>query len=172
VNRKAILIGAIVTVPIIAVLAMSFGRDPREIRTPMVGRAAPSFILRDVATNEAVSLESFRGRPVVVNFWATWCAPCVEEHATLVATARALGSKVQVIGVVYGDTQDQAREFLERRGRAYPSVLDEGAQTAIAYGVYGVPETFFVNPEGGIAAKYVGPLTFDLLTQHLRTALR
>lgn len=171
-NRRVLLIGAMVTVPTVLVLALSFGRDPREIRTPMVGRAAPSFTLRDVVTGEAVSLDSFRGQPVVVNFWTTWCAPCLEEHAALVATARALGSKVQFIGVVYGDTTDRARAFLERHGHAYPSVLDEDAETAIAYGVYGVPETFFVTRTGAIASKYVGPLTVDLLKQHLQVASR
>jgi cytochrome c biogenesis protein CcmG/thiol:disulfide interchange protein DsbE len=169
-NRRVLLIGVLVTVPLIGVLAMSFGRDPHEIRTPMIGRTAPSFTLRDVATNKEVSLESFRGRPVVVNFWATWCAPCLEEHATLVSTARSLGSAVQFIGVVYEDTPDETREFLARNGHSYPSLLDEDGQTAIAYGVYGVPETFFVNSAGSVAAKYTGPLTFDLITQNIQMA--
>jgi cytochrome c biogenesis protein CcmG/thiol:disulfide interchange protein DsbE len=149
---------------------MSFGRDPHEIRTPMVGRPAPSFSLPDVATHEAVSLASFRGRPVVINFWATWCVPCVQEHATLVSTARSLGSEVQFIGVVYEDSQGQVRDFLDQRGHAYPAVLDEDGRTAIAYGVYGVPETFFVNRSGAIAAKYTGALTASILTQNLRMA--
>jgi cytochrome c biogenesis protein CcmG/thiol:disulfide interchange protein DsbE len=164
------LIGAIVAVPIVTVLAVSFGRDPHEIRTPMVGRPAPSFTLRDASTDGAVALAASRGKPVVINFWATWCAPCVQEHAALVAAARALGSDVQFIGVVYQDSQEQVRAFLDQRGRAYPVALDEDARTAIAYGVYGVPETFFVDRTGVIAAKHTGALTADTLTRNLRVA--
>ena len=171
-NLKVILFGAVVTVPTVAVLAMSFGRDPHAIRTPMVGRAAPALTLRDVVTNESVSLKSFRGKPVVVNFWASWCEPCLQEHATLVSAARSLGSEVQFIGIVYEDTQDRTRDFLRRHGSAYPSLLDEDGQAAIAFGVYGVPETFFVNPAGSIASKHTGPLTSELLSRNIQGASR
>jgi cytochrome c biogenesis protein CcmG/thiol:disulfide interchange protein DsbE len=169
-NRNVLLIGAIVAAPIVTVLAMSFGRDPHEIRTPMVGRAAPSFTLRDVSTDGAVALASFRGKPTVVNFWATWCGPCLQEHGLLVAAAKQLGSDVQFIGVVYEDSQDRVREFLDERGRPYPMVLDEDARTAIAYGVYGVPETFFLDRTGAIAAKHTGALTAGALVDGLRMA--
>jgi cytochrome c biogenesis protein CcmG/thiol:disulfide interchange protein DsbE len=169
-NRAVVITGALVATPILLVLGSSFGRDPHEIRTPMVGRTAPVFTLRDVLTNEAVALASFRGKPVVINFWATWCVPCLQEHATLVSAARALGSHAQFIGVVYQDSQEQVVEFLDQRGSAYPSVLDEDARAAIAYGVYGVPETFFVDRMGTIAAKHMGVLTPDALASNLRMA--
>jgi len=169
-NRAVILIGALVAAPIVVVLGLSFGRDPHEIRTPMVGREAPIFTLRDAVTDEAVALASYRGTPVVINFWATWCAPCLQEHATLVAAARALGSRVQFIGVVYQDSQQRVRHFLGQRGSAYPSVIDEDGRAAIAYGVYGVPETFFVDRTGAIAAKHTGALTPDALAANLRMA--
>lgn len=169
-NRRVMLIGAVVTVPVVAALAASFGRDPHEIRTPMIGRPAPAFALRDVTTSEELSLAALRGTPVVINFWATWCVPCLQEHAALVSTAASRGSDVQFIGVVYDDTPERVREFLQQHGRAYPSLLDEHGRTAIAYGVYGVPETFFVNRSGVIAAKHTGALTTTLLTRNLEAA--
>jgi cytochrome c biogenesis protein CcmG/thiol:disulfide interchange protein DsbE len=162
------LTGALVATPILLLLASSFGRDPHEIRTPMVGRTAPVFTLRDVLTNESVALASFRGKPVVINFWATWCVPCLQEHVTLVSAARALGSHAQFIGVVYQDSQERVVEFLDQQGSAYPSVLDEKARAAIAYGVYGVPETFFVDRTGVIAAKHTGVITPATLTSNQR----
>ena len=171
-NRTVMVMGGMIAVPIVTVLAISFGRDPHEIRTPMVGRTAPSFTLLDVATGEAVSLTSFLGRPVVINFWATWCVPCVQEHATLVSTARSLGSAVQFIGVVYDDSPGQVRDFLDKHGNPFPAVWDDDGRTAIAYGVYGVPETFFVDRSGTIAAKYTGALTSEALSQHVRVAGR
>ena len=169
-NRKVIVIGAIVTVPIIVILAMSFGHDPHSIKTPMIGRPAPQFTLRDVETNKDVSLASFRGKTVVVNFWATWCVPCFQEHETLVSTARSVGSNVQFIGIVYDDTPDKIREFLQQYGQAYPHLVDASGQTAIAYGVYGVPETFFVNPKGVIAEKFTGPISPGQLMAYIQKA--
>jgi len=170
-NPRVLMIAAAVAAPVLVVLAVSLGRNPHEIRTPMVGRSAPAFSLPDVDTGEEVTLASLRGRPVVVNFWATWCFPCLEEHKTLVAGARALGDEVQFVGVVYDDRQRAVRDFLRQRGQAYPSLLDEDGQVAIAYGVYGVPETFFVNPEGVIAAKYTGMLTPERLVDGVRRAI-
>ena len=105
-----------------------------------------------------ISLESLRGKPVVMNFWATWCVPCYQEHPALVGAARALGKDVQFLGVVYEDDEARVGAFLEKRGSAYPSLLDDGGRTAIAYGVAGVPETFFIDAAGRVVEKYVGPL--------------
>ena len=94
---------------------------------------------------------------VAINFWATWCVPCFQEHAALVEAARSLPD-VQFLGIVYEDDEAQTGEFLRQRGTSYPSLMDKDGKTAIAYGVFGVPETFFIDPEGRIVEKYVGPL--------------
>jgi cytochrome c biogenesis protein CcmG/thiol:disulfide interchange protein DsbE len=107
---------------------------------------------------------------VVVNFWATWCVPCREEHALLVSAARAAGSRAQFLGVIYEDDDDEVRRFLVRRGSAYPSLVDPESRTAIAFGVFGVPETFFIDGEGRIAAKHVGPLDPGSLRAKLHAA--
>jgi cytochrome c biogenesis protein CcmG/thiol:disulfide interchange protein DsbE len=150
--------GLAVVVPLLAVLVMNLGRDPHSIRSPLVGRPAPAFSLAPVGGGSPVSLDSLRGRPVVVNFWATWCVPCFEEHAALTAAARTFGDDVQFLGVVYEDDEARTQAFLAERGSSYPALMDPEGRTAIAFGVFGVPETFFIDAQGHIVEKYVGPL--------------
>ncbi|HEY3055294.1 MAG TPA: redoxin domain-containing protein, partial [Thermoanaerobaculia bacterium] len=135
-------------------------------------RPAPPFALREVGTGNTVDLAQLRGRPVILNFWATWCGPCYEEHPTLVANARALQPNVQFLGVVFQDTEDKIQKFLRERGDAYPTVVDDAGKTAIAYGVGGVPETFFLDSSGVIRAKYVGPMNTELLQANLEKAMK
>ncbi|HWE25357.1 MAG TPA: redoxin family protein [Myxococcales bacterium] len=157
VNRKVLIAGLVVVLPLLAVLVMNLGRDPHSIRSPLIGKPAPPFSLKPVGGGAAIDLASLRGRPVVVNFWATWCVPCLEEHAALTAAARTF-SDAQFLGVVYEDEESNAKAFTTERGGAYPSMMDPDGRMAIAYGVFGVPETFFIDRDGRIVEKYVGPL--------------
>ena len=165
VNRVALGLGLAVVLPLLAILVSNLGRDPHAVRSPLIGRPAPSFTLNPVGGGAPVSLESLRGKPVVINFWATWCVPCFQEHPALQAAARAMGAEVQFLGVVYDDEEQRVRSFLAERGQAYPSLLDDGARTAIAYGVAGVPETYFIDGTGRISAKYSLPLDPETIVQ-------
>ncbi len=158
VNRKVLAGGLAIVVPLLALLILNLGRDPHSVRSPLIGRPAPDFSLAPVGGGSSGNLDSLRGRPVVVNFWATWCVPCLEEHAALTSAARALGDDVQFLGIVYEDEEPTARAFLQQRGSSYPSLLDPDGRTAIAYGVFGVPETFFIDRGGRLIDKHVGPL--------------
>lgn len=158
-NRKVLVAGLLVVVPLFAVLLLNLGRDPHEIRSPLIGRDAPAFELRPVGGGPALSLQSLRGKPVVLNFWATWCMPCLEEHAALAAGARRYDPGVQFLGVVYEDDESRVASFLKQRGAAYPCLMDEGGRTAIAFGVAGVPETYFIDAAGKVVSKYAGPLS-------------
>jgi cytochrome c biogenesis protein CcmG/thiol:disulfide interchange protein DsbE len=112
------------------------------------------------------------GQVVVLNFWASWCLTCREEHATLTEAARRYaGRPVQFLGVLYNDQPAAGTEWIgEMGGQSYPSVDDPGARTAIDYGVYGPPETFFVDAGGRVAYKQIGPVT-DALVRHLVDSL-
>jgi len=167
-NRTVAVIGAFLAAALIAVLFAGLGKDPSKIESPLIGKPAPSFALREVGTGRTVDLAQFKGKPVVLNFWATWCGPCWEEHPVLVANARQLQPNVQFLGVVFQDTEEKILGFLNQRGSAYPTVVDQNGKTGIAYGVGGVPETFFLDANGVIVAKYNGPMNTDVLQQNLQ----
>jgi len=169
-NRRVLGAGLAVSLPLIVILFANLGRDPHSVESPLIGRPAPPFSLEPVDPGPAVSLESLKGRPVVLNFWATWCIPCVEEHEALASAARRLGDGARFYGIVYEDEAAPVRRFLEERGQAYPSLLDADGKAAIAYGVYGVPETYFIDAQGTIVAKFVGPLDPPTLDAYLALA--
>jgi cytochrome c biogenesis protein CcmG, thiol:disulfide interchange protein DsbE len=170
-NRTVLIIGTIVAAALVVILFVGLGKDPTSIDSPLIGRPAPDFALKEVGTGKVIDLAQFKGKPVILNFWATWCGPCWEEHPTLVANARQLQPGVQFVGVVFQDTPDKIQKFLNDRGTAYPTLVDEAGKTAIAYGVGGVPETFFLDKSGNIRAKYVGPLNSELLQVNLQKAI-
>lgn len=169
-NRKVLFAGALLALPLVGILFASLGRDAHTVESPLVGRAAPAFTLIPAGGGPPISLAALRGKPVVVNFWATWCVPCFQEHPVLTQAARTLGGDVQFVGVVYDDEEPRVLEFLKRQGQSYPSLLDPDGKTAIAYGVYGVPETFFVDAQGNIVSKFVGPLHPEALSNLLAKA--
>jgi cytochrome c biogenesis protein CcmG/thiol:disulfide interchange protein DsbE len=171
-NRTVFLVGVIIAAAIVAVLFVGLGKNPAEIRSPLVGKPAPVFALREVGTNRTVDITQYRGKPLVVNFWATWCGPCWEEHPVLVANARMFEGSVNFLGVVFQDKEDKILGFLQQRGSSYPTVVDEAGKTAIAYGVGGVPETYFIDANGVIVAKFNGPMSPDVLREHIQKVMK
>jgi cytochrome c biogenesis protein CcmG, thiol:disulfide interchange protein DsbE len=170
-NRTVLTIGILLTAALCAVFYLALGKDPQYIDSPLVGKTAPDFALKAVGSGETIDLAKFRGKPVVVNFWATWCHPCWDEHPTLTAISQTYGNQVQFLGVVFQDDESKITNFLRERGWAYPTLVDERGKTAIAYGVGGVPETFFLNRKGEIVAKYVGPIPAETLQANVSKAM-
>ncbi|HEY5113825.1 MAG TPA: TlpA disulfide reductase family protein [Coriobacteriia bacterium] len=171
-NRTVLLVGIVITAALLVVLYFGLGKDPQHIDSPLIGRLAPSFALKAVGSGETIDLARYRGKPVVLNFWATWCRPCWEEHPTLTATAKSVGDQVQFVGVVFQDDESKIVDFLRERGWAYPTLVDEKGKTAIAYGVGGVPETFFLDRKGNIVAKFEGPMSPQDLEVNLAKAMK
>ena len=171
-NRTVLIVGGIIAAVLVGVLFLGLGRNPNEIRSPLIGKEAPTFALREVGTGRSVDIAQLKGKPVLINFWATWCAPCWEEHPLLVANARMLQPHVQFIGVVFQDEEEKILGFLRDRGSGYPTLVDEKGKTAIAYGVGGVPETFFLDANGVIVAKHSGPLSSDELRTNIQKVIR
>jgi cytochrome c biogenesis protein CcmG/thiol:disulfide interchange protein DsbE len=169
-NRKVLLGGLLVSVPLLVFLALGFRSNPNEIESPLLGKPAPVFQLRDL-DNQVVDLRRFAGRPVVLNFWATWCVPCVAEHGTFRMAASRYGERVTFLGVVYQDEAPAIRSFLQRYGSWGPTLLDPEVAVAIAYGVYGVPETFVIDPRGTIARKFTGEVDARELEAVLQSVL-
>ena len=172
-NWKRAAIAALAAAPVLALFAFGFTRSPSEIPSPLPGRAAPAFALPVFATGEpplarevgdTVRLGDLAGKVLVVNFWASWCLACRDEHAALSETARQYADRTQFIGVLYHDRPANGLRWIEGMGgQSYPSVTDDRSRMAIDYGLYGVPETFIVDPAGRIAYKHIGPITASVL---------
>jgi cytochrome c biogenesis protein CcmG/thiol:disulfide interchange protein DsbE len=154
-------------------LATGLGRDPRELPSELIGQPAPTFSLPRLDADGTVDLGELNGQVVVVNFWASWCVPCREEHDALAAAwGRYRDRGVVVVGVSFEDTREAALEFRDELVGDWPLADDPGSRTAIAYGVFGVPETFVIAPDGTIAAKTTGAVTYEWLTDKIEGALR
>ncbi|MBW3563360.1 MAG: redoxin family protein [Acidobacteria bacterium] len=169
-NRRVLILGSLVTLPLLGVLAFGLTRDPNQIESPLVGTRSPTFDLPVLDSDGSISSADLAGKPTVLNFWASWCVPCFAEHRVLVSAARELSPSVNFIGIIYQDEEENARRFLARFGSAYPSLIDEHGRTAIRFGVYGVPESFILDSSGNIVAKHVGPLDPESLRDYLEQA--
>jgi cytochrome c biogenesis protein CcmG/thiol:disulfide interchange protein DsbE len=181
-NWKRSSVAALVALPVLALFWFGLSNDPRSIPSPLPGLPAPEFTLQrmDPPAGElgsgltssealAVSLAAHRGQVVVLNFWASWCLACRDEHAPLSEVATSYRDRgVAFYGVLYNDKPEPARRWIkEMGGQSYPTLLDPGTRTAIDYGLYGVPETFFIDQEGRVAYKHIGPVTRAFLIRKL-----
>lgn len=141
--------------------------------TPLAGKPAPGFTLEQLDAEETLSLAEFRGQAVVLNFWASWCAGCRREHPSLMAAFQRYRDRgVVFLGILFQDTPAGARAYIKELGGEWPTLLDPGSKTAVAYGMYGVPETFFIDPNGIVRYRRVGETSYELLTTKIEELLQ
>ena len=157
---------ALLVVPLLGVLALGFGQDPHAVPSMLEGHDAPPFVLKSLE-GKTFDLQKLHGTPVVLNFWATWCYPCKAEHAALQAAARHYSTAVQFLGVVYQDSPETAKDYLRAQSSVFANLVDPHARMAIDYGVAGVPESYFISPQGRIVYKHAGVLDTALLQRIL-----
>ncbi len=166
----------LVPVAVIAVLGLlgwgllrPTGLDAKA--SPLVGQPAPDFRL---VTLQGGTLQgsSLKGRPVIVNFWASWCIPCREEAPLLRDTQTKYASRdLVIVGITVNDKPEDSRKFAEEFGLNYPNLIDPTGKTGVEYGVTGVPETYFINRRGLIVSKKFGPLNASELEQRIGAIL-
>jgi cytochrome c biogenesis protein CcmG, thiol:disulfide interchange protein DsbE len=153
-------------------LAAGLKLNPREVPSPLIGKPAPAFALPrmgDPAT--VIKREDLLGKVWVLNVWASWCAPCREEHPLVVAFAKRSGA--QVYGLNYKDQPAAAQSWLRQLGDPYVATLvDADGKAGIDWGVYGVPETFVIDKQGTIRYKHIGPLTDEAIRTKLEPLLK
>jgi cytochrome c biogenesis protein CcmG/thiol:disulfide interchange protein DsbE len=165
-GRVGLVVSAVVAVLIVAFVAVLATREPateRRTDSPLLGKVAPALV-GETLDGGSFDIDDHRGQWVVVNFFATWCAPCREEHPELVAfdEAHRAAGDAAVVSVVYDDRVDDVRDFFVERGGEWPVIVD-GGLAAVGYGVVGVPETYLVAPSGFVVQKYTGGVTQDAI---------
>ncbi len=152
----------LVLVLFVAVLATRKSAADKQAESPLLGKPAPALTGTSL-DGQDVSLSSFRGKWVVVNFLASWCVPCQQEHPELVKFTQrhqATGDAT-VLGVIFDDTAPNVRGFFQRFGGSWPVVDDPGGHTALDFGVRGPPESFLVDPNGFVIWKGIGQVNAD-----------
>jgi cytochrome c biogenesis protein CcmG, thiol:disulfide interchange protein DsbE len=169
------LLPLLVFVGLAAVFAVQLlsGKDSSAIPSALIGKQAPQTnlpavegLMRDGVPVPGLNSEDFIGKLTLVNVWGSWCVPCRQEHPLLMEIAK--DSRIRLVGLNYKDQPENARRFLGDLGNPFAAVgADRAGRSAIEWGVYGVPETFLVGPDGKIIYKHVGPFTPESVRDEL-----
>lgn len=178
-RKRHIVISAVLlaaSLGLIALLVKALSLDPSKVASSQIGKPARDFSAAwlqgqnfiSTASGDSLKLADLRGKPLILNFWASWCVSCRQEAFFFEQFwQRHKEQGIQVVGIAIQDTREQALDFAKQHGKTYPLVLDLDGRASIDYGVYGVPETFFIDRNGTIKHKEAGPVTVELLESYL-----
>jgi cytochrome c biogenesis protein CcmG/thiol:disulfide interchange protein DsbE len=155
----SLVIGVLMAI-LVAVLATRDSSNERSTHSPLIGQVAPT-VAGDTIEGEEVTTTEQRGRWVVVNFFASWCTPCREEHPQLAAfdAAHRAERDAVLVSVTFDDSAEDARDFFEEHGGSWPVIDDPENSIGVAFGVAQVPETFVISPTGVVVQRFAGAVT-------------
>jgi cytochrome c biogenesis protein CcmG/thiol:disulfide interchange protein DsbE len=151
-------------------LSLRPGHDPHELPSALIDKEAPPFQLAGL-NGGGIARDTLKGQPVLINFFASWCVPCREEHPLLMRLAEQ--DHVPLYGIDYKDKPEAARDLLSEFGDPYRAIgMDRDGRVGLDFGVYGVPETYVLDGSGHIRKRFVGPLTAARVNQELLPLLK
>ena len=160
----------------IVLLAFGFTTDPKNVPSPLLGRTAPDFEVTALNGRQKIRLSELKGKLVLLNFWASWCQECSVEARVLEAFHKKYGSEteqIKVIGIAIQDTPAKAKAFARRFGKTYFIGLDDSSgNIALDYGIYGVPETYFIDHDNTVFYKHIGGVTTELVEKQFEPLLK
>jgi cytochrome c biogenesis protein CcmG/thiol:disulfide interchange protein DsbE len=173
-RRTGMIVSAVVALVVIAFVVVLATREPateRRAKSPLIGKVAPALV-GETLDGGSFDIDDHRDEFVVVNFFATWCPPCIEEHPELVAfdEAHRAAGDASVVSVVYNDRPDAVHDFFADRGGDW-SVIADGGLAAVDYGVVKVPETYLVAPGGVVVQKYTGGVTREMIEDDMAAVM-
>lgn len=171
-RRRAPIIAGIVGVAMLALVVL-FVVSPKggekEESSPLLGKLAPALV-GTTTTGETFDLDSTRGEWVLVNFFATWCPPCVLEHPELVKLSSDDSGSLQVVSVASGDTEQNVVDFFEEKGGSWPVLAADTGAVSLDYGVKKLPESYLIAPDGTVIAKFLGGITAAEVEKYIADA--
>ncbi len=170
ISKQRILLAStilLVILGIIGVLAYSPAATTISTPSPLLGKVAPNIAGNSITNGSYVSLQNYRGKFVILNFFASWCTPCFDESPALITFAynHRKTNNVAILGIVFSDTSSRASNFLKSVGATWNAINDQSGSIAIKYGVSEPPETFLISPSGIVLAKFIGPVTLAGLNE-------
>ena len=160
--NRLVLLPLVLFFALAAFLFVGLHRDPHEVPSPLINKAAPDFKLSQLQEpTRTFTPQEMRGKVWVLNFWGTWCVACRDEHPLLIQYAKS--GALPIYGVDYKDDRAAALQLLDQEGNPYTMTLsDPEGRTSIDYGVYGAPESYLIDRDGVIRFKQIGPITEDV----------
>jgi cytochrome c biogenesis protein CcmG, thiol:disulfide interchange protein DsbE len=155
------------------------GHPDRDIPSNLLGRSLPTFELPvyeryAAAYGPFLAVEEYVGKPMIINFWASWCGPCYEEAPHLERVWQRYADDILIVGIQTQDREARAagRAFIDQFDLSFPNVIDNDSRVSISYGLFGVPETFFVAADGTVVHKHAGPVTEAMMVERIEALLR
>ena len=169
---RRVIITVLIIAPILTLLAWGFTRDAKYIKSPLLAKPATPFSVT-LYDGKKITLDDLRGKAVFLNFWASWCEPCRAEAKDIEAAWQNVKDKNMVfLGVALQDLDENAKAFLQEFNITYPNGRDESGKIGVDYGTWGIPESFFIDPQGRITYKHVGGIRAALVLTKIEEAAK